>query len=175
MRKYLRNLIAASSSLLILEGCQKQDVVAVQQPSADNFSSKIAVTWMHTLQRVVQTEGVNPPKASRIYAYAGIGLYEAVLPGMRGYQSLQGQIADLGNLPRVQMFGKLDYTCTANESLYQISLKIFDHLKPENLALIDSLHLAVASEAGHQIENNVFEELTAFGRAVAMAVMNRAE
>jgi hypothetical protein len=35
-----------------------------------------------------------PPVASRAFAYAGITLYEAMVPGMPGYRSLEGQLPD---------------------------------------------------------------------------------
>jgi hypothetical protein len=38
-----------------------------------------------------------PP--SRPFAYTGIALYEAVLPGMPSYRSLSGQLTDMPAMP----------------------------------------------------------------------------
>lgn len=173
MRKFY-SFILIATALLILQSCQKRDAEVVRQPNATNYSYKVASEWMHTLEKIVQSESKNPPHASRIYAYAGIGLYEAVLPGMEGYQSLEGQIAGLNNLPKAQLFGQLDYTASANEALYQIASKVFVTLKPENLAVIENLHTKYLEETRVKVSNDVLEESVAFGKAVAAAIMDRA-
>ena len=95
---------------------------------------KLPLIGCTTFRRVAQSEAKNPPQASRIYAYAAIGLYEAVVPGITGNRSLEGQIPDLANLPKSSSFGKLDFIIAANEALYQISTKVFGTIKPANLA-----------------------------------------
>jgi hypothetical protein len=173
MRKFYLPLLVAFAAL-ILPACRKQDSGIIIQPEAVNYSSKVASEWMHTIEKVVQSEGANPPVASRVYAYAAIGLYESVLPGMQGYQSLQGQIPGLANIPDSRSFDKLDYITSANETLYQIATRIFVTLKPENLKAIEDLHSKYYKNAFTRVLSETVNTSTDFGKMVATAVLDRA-
>ena len=129
---------------------------------------------MHTIQKIVQSEGASPPVASRIYAYTAISLYESVVPGMQGYQSLQGQIPGLSNLPDARTFAKLDYISAANEALFQTTSKIFVSLKPENKKLIEELHAKYYDASFKRAMGEVVLNSVDFGKMIATAVINRA-
>jgi hypothetical protein len=170
----LYSLIVITAALLVLQSCRKQNDAIQVQPDAVNYSSKVATEWMHTIEKIVQSEGKNPPVASRIYAYEAIGLYESVVPGMQGYQSLQGQIPGLTNLPSPRTFSKLDYISSANEAMYQIALQIFVTLKPENAKAIEDLHTKYYNDAFHRVLSETVKSSADFGKMVATAVLNRA-
>ena len=58
-------------------------------PPADEFDAEVAADWFDlSLQLVKTTGGYSPPVASRAFGYAGLTLYEALVPGMDGYRSL---------------------------------------------------------------------------------------
>jgi hypothetical protein len=170
----LYSLLVIACPLLFLQSCRKQDDGIQIQPNATTYSSKVATDWMRTIEKIVQLEGKSPPIASRIYAYEAIGLYESVLPGMQGYQSLQGQIEGLNNLPNARTFGKLDYISSANEAMYQIALQIFVTLKPENLKAIEDLHAKYYNDAFHRVLSETVKSSADFGKMVATAVLDRA-
>lgn len=172
MKKF--NLLTAFVFVILATSCSKQDIKPVSQPETINLSSTVATDWMYSLQRVVQIEGKNPPVASRIYAYAAIGLYEAVVPGMPDNRSLQGQIMGLSGLPQAHTYGSLDFAAVANESLYHIALNIFGSLTPQSKKIIDDLHKKYQTQLLIQHDESTFENSTAFGRLVANAVLNRA-
>ena len=159
---------------MFLQSCRKNDLSPTVQPAASNYSSKVAVEWMSAIRKVVQSEGANPPVASRIYAYTAIGLYESVLPGMPGYQSLEGQVHGLNNLPDARSFTRIDYISSANEAIYQIASKIFGNLKPENKKLLDDLHARYYNAAFTREMSETVLNSTDFGKMVATAVLNRA-
>jgi hypothetical protein len=78
----------------ILPACRKQaDQAALANPE-----------FMHTSVREITDVMVHdifsPPVASRIYAYANIAAYEALVPGYASHQSLAGQLKGLAGLPR---------------------------------------------------------------------------
>jgi hypothetical protein len=170
----LYSLIVITAALLVLQSCRKQNDAIQVQPDAVNYSSKVATEWMHTIEKIVQSEGKNPPVASRIYAYEAIGLYESVVPGMQGYQSLQGQVPGLTNLPSARTFSKLDYISSANEALYQIALQIFVTLKPENAKAIEDLHAKYYNDAFRRVLSETVKSSADFGKMVSTAVLNRA-
>jgi hypothetical protein len=67
-----------------------------RQHPGSRFDSEVATNWFDlALDLVKQTPGLSPPVASRAIGYAGVTLYEAVVPGIPGYRSLAGQLNDL--------------------------------------------------------------------------------
>jgi hypothetical protein len=63
------------------------------------FNSDVPVAWFNLAYDLVQAEQISPPVAARIFGYLGIALYEALVPGMPGYQSLVGQLNGLQVMP----------------------------------------------------------------------------
>ncbi|WP_423147728.1 vanadium-dependent haloperoxidase [Rubrolithibacter danxiaensis] len=80
--------------ILVNLGCKKQ----VNKESIS--SPEIIHTSMKKLTDVIVHDVFSPPVASRIYAYASIAAYEALVPGYPQYRSLKGQLKDLKDLPQ---------------------------------------------------------------------------
>jgi hypothetical protein len=72
---------------------KKADPAALANP-------ELMHTSVRKLTGVIVHDIFSPPVASRIYAYANIAAYEALVPGCPGYQSLVGQLKGLPELPR---------------------------------------------------------------------------
>lgn len=64
-----------------------------------SFGPGMALDWMSLLYDRVQADAVNAPQASRLYGYAGVTLYEALVPGMPANRSLAGQLNAFPDLP----------------------------------------------------------------------------
>ncbi len=163
-----------AATFFLLQSCQKQDVTPVYPAQTATYSSKVATDWMQVYRMIVQSEGKNPPQGSRIYAYGAIGLYQAALPGMGEFRSLEGQIKGLGNMP-VASAEKLNYTASVNESLYRIALSIFGTLKPDNAQLIEQMYQKYHTDLAAQIESDKLSYSEDFGNKVAMVILDRAE
>jgi hypothetical protein len=62
----------------------------------DAYPGDVATAWFdHALDVVRTTPGFSPPVAARALGYAGIALYEAIVPGLPRHRSLAGQLRDL--------------------------------------------------------------------------------
>ena len=84
------------------------------------------LAWFDLYLRLVkETSGFAPPVAARAFAYAGITLYEAVAPGMLGYQSLAGQLNELTPLPQPMAGRSYHWPTVANTALAEITRKLF--------------------------------------------------
>ncbi|RDC65129.1 vanadium-dependent haloperoxidase [Adhaeribacter pallidiroseus] len=80
--------------LLAVGGCQKKtDAATLANPD-------VMHTSVRKLTDVMVHDVFSPPVASRVYAYANIAAYEALVPGYPNYQSLAGQLKNLKNLPK---------------------------------------------------------------------------
>ena len=56
--------------------------------------------WMRQYYGLIRAERISPPVASRLLAYAAIGLYEGLAAASPGLVSLAGQLNGLDSLPR---------------------------------------------------------------------------
>ncbi len=93
-------------SLFILVSCRKDDKLQVKQ--TDTYSSEVVVKWIEMKTRIFlssdpsQRPGYDRTLTVRFYAYLGIALYEAVMPGMPNYRSLSGQLTDMPGMPQIE-------------------------------------------------------------------------
>lgn len=67
---------------------------------ASQFNAQVPLAWFDLAYSLVRDEALSPPVASRIFGYLGVALYEALVPGMPGYQTLAGQLNDLPTMPK---------------------------------------------------------------------------
>src|SRR3954463_5402592 len=127
---YFRATLFLIGSVMLLNGCKKESFTT-NNPStpgmadATKYDAQIAVDWMNEFRTIVTTNppngttpaGINPPRAGRIYAYAGIALYESVVDGIANNKSLQGQLNGfaLSSIPENK--DSLDYGLVVNEAL----------------------------------------------------------
>src|SRR5215213_690781 len=65
---------------------------------AEELDRKYEIQWMDTVYDAVRAETVNAPAASRVYAYAGVAYYEAIVNGMSSFNSLAGQIESMPDM-----------------------------------------------------------------------------
>ena len=178
----LRLLLIFCVTVALFASCTKQDVLAPSQLPERTVTyagknakkaSSIATDWMETIRAIVQSEGKNPPQASRIYAYASIAMYEAIVPGMGGYRSLGGQIPGMSPLAKKIKTGKVDYNLAVNETMHQVALQIFGTLKPQNIILVENLYNQYKNELPGKDKKDVVEETTNFTNGVVAMVLQR--
>jgi hypothetical protein len=89
----------------LFSGCEQLGVDDVLTPvpigGTEENDAAVAIAWFEFYLRLVQeTPGFSPPVSSRAFGYAGVTLYEAVVPGMPDYQTLAGQVNGLTGLPQ---------------------------------------------------------------------------
>ena len=90
---------------------------SVLAPPASAYSASVAYEWFYLVSQLLQqTPGNSPPVAARTLGYLGLTLYESVVPGMPGYQSLAGQLNELSSLPWAQPDEPLHWPTVANSS-----------------------------------------------------------
>jgi len=142
---------------------------------ASAFDAAVAVTWFDlALTLVKDTPGHSPPVASRAFAYAGITLYEALVPGMPGYRTLAGQLDDF-DPPPGPSGGGYHWPTVANAALARMLRRLFPTAPTEHLADIDTLEREFARGFRETVPPRVFERSVSRGRSVARHVFEWSE
>ncbi|HEY4062815.1 MAG TPA: vanadium-dependent haloperoxidase [Puia sp.] len=165
-------LLIATASLLTFS-CRKEsnrDTDGHNQQTK-TYSSDVVKKWLGVqlplLYSPAVSYGVN---AGRYMAYCGVAAYEAVVPGMPSYQSLNGQLNEMPQMPQTEPGLAYHWPTCANAALAEMTRKLFTFTPATTDAvqkLEDELNVSYAKEIG---DTAIFERSKAFGKAVAEAV-----
>ena len=183
-------LLVIFTSLFFLAGCKKginiNQLPVDLQSSANNhpghltqtktYTSAVAIAWMNMQLRLMRTATAIPNVAfCHPYAYSGIALYEAVVPGMPAYQSLEGQLNGLSGLPQTIHGLAYHWPSSANAALAFINKHMFPTTSIANKTAIDSLENALALAYQSEADAETINRSIAFGKAVAQKVFDWSE
>jgi hypothetical protein len=106
---------------------------------ASAYSAEVPAAWFELVLDLVRTTpGFSAPVAARAFGYAGVTLYEAVVPGMPGRRSLAGRLTGLARLPCPPGVA-YHWPTVANTALAHILRSLFPTTPASNLAAIDAL------------------------------------
>src|SRR6188768_646269 len=95
-------LVFVIACVFSLSGCDEH---GVNTPGEDHghlkqtktYSSDVVKQWLDAQTSMLYVQSGNPfgLNSARYMAYCGVALYESVVPGMPGYQTLYGQLTDM--------------------------------------------------------------------------------
>jgi hypothetical protein len=139
--------------------------------TAAGFGADVPTAWVDLMYAGVRTERLSPPVASRIFGYAGVALYEAVVPGMPDHRSLAGQLNGLAALPAFEPHRVYHWPSVANACLAAAVRGLFAGASASTLAAIDALEGRFDAEFTSSTPPPVRARSVAQGRAVAAAVL----
>ena len=180
----IKKLLFLTIAIVMMASCQKGDLVKEYFKNKSNghlkqtktYSSEVAIKWMNMQIRLMAaTTGVANVAFSRPYAYSGIALYEAVVPGMPSFHSLANKVNGLTGLPQAQHGTAYHWPTSANAALATINRAMFPNASAVNKAAIDSLENALNTEFNSESNTETIDRSTAFGKAVAQKVSEWAE
>ncbi len=149
-------------SLFLLFGCSSPP----DYESWDKSYRYQQGSWNRNLTDVIIEDIFTPPVASRIYAYANIAAYEAMQIAYPEFQSLEGQLNGLTELPTPKNRGKI-YTPLAAMVAFMTSAKelVFS---PQSITEIESQFLEEAQKMG--ISGSVYRESVQWGQTIGKAI-----
>ncbi|MBC8152166.1 MAG: vanadium-dependent haloperoxidase [Bacteroidetes bacterium] len=160
---------------LLFQACTKNttdDPVAPQPQSkmADAFSADVALQWseMH-LKLIRSSAGFTPPVASRSFGYAGLAMYEALVPGLPNHQSMAGQLQGLATLPKPSANQAYNWALSVNAAQAYILKNLFANTSDVYKSKIDSLE-SVLTQRINEADAETAKRSGSFGRSVAQAI-----
>jgi hypothetical protein len=123
----------------------------------------IAVEWMDTLYRIVESEALSAPAAARVYGYSGVVLYEAVVNGMPENFSLAGQVQGLPLMPIPDEGTILDWPSVANATLATVTPSLFIDPMESTLTAITGAYAEMVALRETEVDATILEESLAYG------------
>ncbi len=113
----------------------------------------------------------SPPVASRIYAYPSIAAYEALVPGYPDYQSLEGQLTDLEDVPKPDPGKEYCYPLAATRAMLVVGKHLIfseDKIETFETGLMEDFRAI-------NMPKDVFERSVSYGESVAKHILDWAD
>jgi len=163
-----KNLITGTLVVIIfiITGCKKNDFPG---EAAKKYPADVAVEWMKLHMKLSKTTpGFNSVVTNRSFAYAGLVLYEAIVPGIN-CKSLLPQLSTANLTPSKDK--KLYYwPASANAAMAMITKSLFANTSVANMASIDSLENVFSTQFQTKATPDKLQNSVDFGRLVASAI-----
>jgi hypothetical protein len=167
MRKFCLLVILLISTFAIsMPNAAAQDA----SPPASELDAHPATEWIELLYQRIFAEKINPPAAARLYAYAGITMYQAVVPGIPGNRSLAGQLTDMPESPAIEDGAVYDWSAAATGALAVVVPAIL----PENPDTAQAVELLLTRQTNtykRNLPEDVVDRSLAYGQSVAEVIL----
>lgn len=130
-----------------------------------------ALEWAKMATYITQyTPSNSPTFASRAFGYIGLAMYESVVHGFPGYQSMAGKLNGLGQLPEPDSTLTYSWVLSMNAAQASIIKDIYLQTSDENKARIDSLENIIFQQLSDTLDAAITQRSVAYGKEVARAV-----
>jgi hypothetical protein len=134
------------------------------------YPADVAFKWINLQQRLVKkTPGFDPLVTSRSYAYSGLTLYESIIKGMPGYNSVASPLigTDINTLPKHQV---IHWAASANGAMAFILKNLFANTSDANKVTIDSLESVLNSQYQSEASAQIVSESADYGKSIANSI-----
>jgi hypothetical protein len=186
----LQNRLVMLMLVLITFGaCQKKEISAPEEIAAargrnddanghlqqtKTFSSEVVKKWLAVQTAMLYRLSGNPfgLNPGRYMAYTGVALYESVVPGMPAYQSLQGQLTDMPEMPVTTPGFAYHWPTSAHAALATMTKKFFSTTTAYNQQAVTNLENELNAQYRAEAGDEVFERSFAFGKEIADRIFN---
>ena len=146
------------------------DPAATRASSATReHDADVATAWYDLALKLFADEKLSPPVAARVMAYVGVGLYEAVVPGMPAHRSLAGQLNGLKAVPVAVTEERYHWPAVASSAAATVMRSLFALRRGPSMR-IAGLESGLADHFQKSVEPGVLARSIAFGGAVGAAV-----
>lgn len=160
---------------VLIQSCKKDDndVTTTQTKIGDAsiYSGDIAIKWIDLFRYVAKREALNPPVASRYFAYAGVAMYESVVTGANNYNSLANQLNGSLSIPTFR-YQNLDYEIACNEAMYVVAKNVLNrNISSTSNDTIEKLRLHILNQKRNNINEQLFNNSIEYGRAIGNTIV----
>ncbi len=142
---------------------------AVSVPAAE-LSGVPGADWIQLVYKRVFAEKSSAPGGGRLYAYAGITLHEAVVPGIEGGKSLSGQVTDLPPMPAIEDGVAYDWIASMAGAMSVVVPGIFPGSADTQQA-VQLLREQQINTRKRDVDAEIVERSVAYGESVGKAIM----
>jgi len=162
----LNFILPVSILMIAFFSCRKNETPG----PVGRYPADVANAWMQMQIRLTRsTTGYNSVVSDRSFAYAGITLYESLVPGLPGSHSLLPQIG--GSAVAINKSPNNYYwPASLNAAMATLTRSFFETTSPANMASIDSLEAAYSTRFQNEADATKIQNAVDYGHQVAAAI-----
>ena len=154
----------------VISGCQKDPEFKTPQ-TADQQPLTVATEWFEQFYALTKVcPGFTPPVAARAFGYAGVALYESVVPGIPTHQSLGTKLNGLPQMP-IPILGQNYYwPACANAAMAHIARNLYANMPNAQLEGVNQLEKQMLETFSSFADLETLNRSKVFGLAVGEAI-----
>lgn len=161
------------SGALFWQSCRRDDLPDQSRPLVSDFDGKVIQRWNDVFLQIDRyAVGYRPGPVPHALGYMGFSAYEAVVPGMPGYNSLANLYPEL-QMPVFDETLEYHWPAVVNESYAYLMRRFFFHMEnqyPQLYGLIETTRKQLNDLYATETSPEVLDRSVARGIAVATAV-----
>ena len=154
--------------IILSQSCQ-----ATGEPESEEHrqATEATLAWNHLMLDLERyTPGYRPPISARMFAYVEMAAYEAALPDMKGYLSMEQFCAGYARPAVRPSADRFHLPSSINAAYAQILRNFFPTTTDQMKKRIDLLEETYARRFHDVIDSDVLNQSRTFGQAVSQAV-----
>ena len=160
-KNILRGIVACA--MLFVMSCRTTDTSTATEGYAEHSLSN----WNKKLTRVIISDVFSPPVCSRIYAYANIAAYEALVPADSKHQSFAGKLNDLKPVPLPVNNANINFEMASIIAFTTVSQKLL--FNADAMKDMEDEYIRQIADAG--ISDKISENTISYGRTVGKHII----
>ncbi|QMU27521.1 vanadium-dependent haloperoxidase [Adhaeribacter radiodurans] len=162
----------------LLYGCEDiideiEDIIK-RPPKYRQESADVVYDWYKLIARIQFRSNPQPVVIfnNRNFGYIGVGLYEAVRPGIENAVSLSAHLYLMPDMPEPEKYRQYLWSASANAALASMYKQFIVGLSATDIARIDSMENAYNNRFKLSYSDAVISRSQAYGRSIATAIYN---
>jgi hypothetical protein len=174
MNNKLRLYLMMFVIMVIGSSCIKDDAPSLTPNLARSYDASISIEWVSQYNELIRnTPGQTVTVSSRSLALLGLAMYEAVVPGMPEYNSLQQQIPGITPIPVTDNNRTYDWNIALNSAAAELAMHIFVNASVAQQESILNLETTIRSDIqlDKVLDIETVNRSIAHGKAVANAII----
>lgn len=133
------------------------------------YPGDLAVAWLKLQMRISRSTPGFGPSATRAFAYSGLTLYESVVEGMPGFNSVASSMIGT-NITSKKGFPVIYWPASANAAMAIVLKDLIPNAGAADVARIDSLEAAFNTQFSLEESAKVLERSAVYGKKVATSI-----
>jgi hypothetical protein len=143
-----------------------------KSPLASTFKGDFTYDWVSATYRILMDDQApNPPRATRIFSYLTVAMYESVAPGIPYSRSLAGQLRNMPQMPQISSDSVYDWPSVITGSASGVIRALFDTLYPPHINLINQTYSNEYDSRVSAVGQEIVDRSIRHGNDIANAII----
>ena len=164
------NAILIVLLIIVISSCQKDPEFKTPQ-TAEQQPLTVATKWFEQFYTLTKAcPGFTPPVAARAFGYAGVALYESVVPGIPTHQSLGTKLNGLPKMPIPNLGQNYYWPACANAAMAHLARNLYANMPNTQLESVNQLEKQMLETFSPFADLETLNRSKVFGQAVGEAI-----